>query len=149
MWGEQANCMYEGSWEKLWGWRSDVVTLLFSMSTTMFHGLHLCRLWFTGFQHIVFELLALITATSPDSLKIHAIFKIVEETLKNCPRANMNHLCFPLTSSLNSRYEVGSFLVRSVRLRQHHCAGLSATSCLNIAQLIGHCYRQCHIQPNM
>lgn len=145
---EQANCMCEGSWETLWWWRSDVVTLLRSVSTTMFHGLHLCRLWFTWFQHIVFDLLALITATSPDSLKIHAIFKIVEETLKNCPQANMNHPCFPLTSSLNSRYEVGSFLVRSVGLRQHHCADPSAPSSLNIAQLIGHCFRQCHIQPN-
>lgn len=86
---DRANCMSEGSWETLWRWwwRSHVVTLFHSVNTTAFH---LCRLWFSWFQHIVFELLTLITAASPDSPKIHAIFKIGAETLKNCPQATMN-----------------------------------------------------------
>lgn len=119
---EWANCMCEGSWEALWRrwWRSDVVILFPGVNTNVFHGLHLCRLWFTRLQQVVFELLLLIRATSPDSLKIPAVFKIVEETLNNCPQANMNHPCLPLTSLLNSRYKVGSFPVRSVRMRQHH-----------------------------
>lgn len=122
---ERANCMCGGSWEALWSqwWRSDVVILFRSVDTNVFHGLHLCRLWFTRSQRVVFELLGLITATSPDSLKIRAVFKIVEEKLNNCPQANMNQPCLPLTSSLHSRSRVGSFPVRDVRMRQHRQAG--------------------------
>lgn len=71
-----ADCMCEGSWETFWRrwWRSDVVILFCSVNTNVFYWLHLCRLWFTWFQHVVLELLALITATSPDSLKIRAVF---------------------------------------------------------------------------
>lgn len=117
--------MCEGSWEALWRRAGgQMCFILFcAVNTNVFHGLHLCRWWFTGFQHVVFELLALITVTSPDSLKIGPVFKIAEEKLNNGPRATMNQPCLPPASPLNSRYKVVSFPVRSVRMRQHHCTG--------------------------
>lgn len=142
---ERANCMCEGSWEALWSqwWRSDVVILFRSMNTNVFHGLHLCRLWFTRSQRVVFELLALITATSPDSLKIRAVFKIVEDKLNNCPQANMNHPCLPLTSLLNSRYRV---------FPCEKCQNELASPCRNtpdMAQLTDHSFRSFLIHQNV
>lgn len=106
-----ANCVFEGSWEALWRrwWRSDVVILFRCRNTNVFHGLHLCRLWFTWFQHVVFELLALITATSPDSPKIHAVFKIVEGKLNNLPTGEYKSSMLSANVIVNFKIQIWFF----------------------------------------